>query len=185
MITQGEIIDPFLLLKNDLSKIAYASYFAELLRSSCAENRPQPQIFILLLASWSFLEENLPPALVARFFELRLLHYYGYSPRLDQCVFCGRVIPGASFRLVPWRGGVACLSCAEKNEVAGAPLTAGTILMMDKLLHAELSKISMLRPSLQALQEMEVALAEYWQYHMENALESRKIIHELLMGGDV
>ena len=180
LLTQGEIIDPFLLLKEDLTKIAYASYFAELLRNSCEENKAQPQVFILTLAAFSFLEENMNPELVARFFELRLLHYLGYSPLLEQCSYCGRRIANSQFYMTPWRGGVTCASCMAKNNLSGQPLSAGSIMMMNKLMKTDLSKIGTLKPSAQSLNEMADALAAYWAYYLDGALQIRQMLMDLL-----
>ena len=70
LITQGEMREPYLALHNDLLKIAYANYIAELLAAGMPEGKAQESVFLLALAAFSLLDLSDAPLLAARFFEL-------------------------------------------------------------------------------------------------------------------
>ncbi|MCL1816832.1 MAG: DNA repair protein RecO, partial [Clostridiales bacterium] len=104
IITQGEIERPFISLRQDLTKIAYASYMVELTTLAMPEEKPSHNVFTLLLAAFSLLDMDISPPLASCFFELRLLAALGLAPYLADCMNCGRGLSGSRFALVPARG---------------------------------------------------------------------------------
>jgi|GEM_PF-720428 len=115
-LTQGEVERPFISLRQDLSKIAHASYMVELIDLAMPEGKPGQEVFVLLLSAFSLLDMDAEPFMTARFFELRLLAALGLAPQLENCLSCGRGILGGSFQLSPSRGGLLCLSCCNRSQ---------------------------------------------------------------------
>src|SRR5260370_15324919 len=68
VLTQGEVQEAFHVVRNDLTKISYASYFAELVNATIEERQPNPELFDLLLWCLTLLEQAALPDLVARMF---------------------------------------------------------------------------------------------------------------------
>jgi DNA repair protein RecO (recombination protein O) len=176
ILTQGEVQEPFLPLKADLDKIAYAAYLSELVIIGMPEYKPQPQVFAALLAAWSMLDFSDKHTLAARFFELRLLDALGLRPRLDGCQSCGRSLEGGSFYLSAARGGIICRSC--RGSEAGL-ISAGTVRNMQRLLDAPFAKVPQLSISDTMLAEMEQALAPYLRYYLEGSGKAREFLRRL------
>ena len=77
----AQIIKPFTIIKNDIKKLAYASYFLELINSLTQENHPDKRIFYLLEKSFDYLaktDSNYP--LIRISFGYKLLHLLGFNP---------------------------------------------------------------------------------------------------------
>jgi DNA repair protein RecO (recombination protein O) len=178
IITQGEVERPFISLRQDLAKIAYASYMAELITAAMPEDKPGSSTFALLLSAFSLLDMDVAPELTACFFDLRLLATLGLAPHLEDCMSCGRGLIGGSFALSPARGGLLCLSCAGGRP--GWPLSPGAIMTMRHILREPLSRLPQLKAGPARLQEMSEALSPYIDYHLEYAPRARAMLKQLL-----
>lgn len=178
IITQGEVEWPFISLRQDLTKIAYASYMTELIEASMPEDKPNREAFMLLLAAFSLLDLDADAALAARFFELRLLAALGLSPHLKDCTTCGRRLVGERFYLSPQQGGVLCATCAAVPEQL--LISAGTVRYLQYLLQSELGRLPQLKVGLQSQAELERALTYYLEYHLERASKAHTLLKRLL-----
>jgi DNA repair protein RecO (recombination protein O) len=176
IITQGETINAFIGLRTDLTKISYASYIAELADAALPEKKTGPNMFALILAAFSLVEMTDDPMLAARFFELRLLVNLGIAPHLDRCHICERRIENGRFYLSPEHGGLLCSACAPPTQ---STISAGTVMLMQKLSNVELSRLPNIKINTQSHTEMERALTEYLDYYMEYALRARKFLKEI------
>ena len=87
ILTQAELVEPYLGLRDDLARGAYANYIAELLdRFTADEEDESGALFALLDATMSRVADAADPRLAARFFELHLLDLVGFRPELSECV---------------------------------------------------------------------------------------------------
>lgn len=178
IITQGQVERPFISLRQDLAKIAYASYLAELTWLALPEGKPSAEVFMLLLAAFSLLDMDAEPRTAARFFELRLLQAIGLTPYLEACLSCGCGLAGRSFVLSPARGGLLCPTCAGAD--GGPVLSAGSVQTMRHMLTVAVSRLPQLKISAATQQQMEQALECYLNYHLEQAPKARAMLESLL-----
>jgi len=178
IITQGEMERPFISLRQDLAKIAYASYITELITMVMPEDKPSRSAFALLLFAFSLLDMDIAPDLTSCLFELRLLEVMGLAPRLENCLGCGRSLVGGSFVLCPAKGGLLCLSCA--GAISDPPLSPGAIMTMRHVLREPLSRLPQLKVGQARLQEINQALGHYMDYHLDYAPRARQILRSLL-----
>lgn len=87
ILTQAELIDPYLGIREDLTRGAYANYVAELLeRFTADEDINQTDLFVLLHQTFQRIADDDDPRLAARFYELQLLDLVGFRPELQECV---------------------------------------------------------------------------------------------------
>jgi DNA repair protein RecO (recombination protein O) len=78
---------PYLTLREDLQRGAYAAYVSELLIRFTGDEDHQPSgLFGLLDATYQRLCAHPDPRLVARYYEMHLLGLVGFMPELSQCV---------------------------------------------------------------------------------------------------
>jgi DNA repair protein RecO (recombination protein O) len=178
VVTQGETINGMMRLREDLTKIACASYIGEMIDLTIPDYKPNQQIFLLTLTSFSLLEKINDPYLLLRFFDLRLLAILGYRPRLDKCVKCGRSCLNGDFVLSPYRGGIVCQSCRGFEK--GIPVSGGTIAVMGRLLTWDLRRIFGLKLNDDLKKELDKALYYYMDYHLEKSAKAREALYRYL-----
>lgn len=80
LITQCDLREPFLGIRRDLAKTAYASYCCEVTDALCQRHDPQPVLYELLVQTLTTLAESPVPAAITRLFEARVLAASGVLP---------------------------------------------------------------------------------------------------------
>ncbi len=73
LVTQWELREPFLALRRDLAKTAYASYFCEMMDHLLQLRDPHPDLYDLLIHALAMVQACDDPVPIARIFEARLL----------------------------------------------------------------------------------------------------------------
>lgn len=180
IITQCQIIHPFYSLHEDLTRLTYASYLAELVDAFVEPAGGSREIFDLLLAALRRLERGNDPQLLARAFELRLLAALGYAPQLGECVGCARALPTGPARFSPAAGGTVCDSCS--GAAGGIRLSAPALAALRRFSRGgEQALTTPLPPRLQ--RELESALRAYIEYRLERPLRTPRLLHRLQPAG--
>jgi DNA repair protein RecO (recombination protein O) len=120
IVCQAEIIDSFSSIRNDMTKLIYSFYCAELITNFGLENDTNcKNIYDISfealknISIFSSLEEILWTVIR---FKLRLMEAVGYAIELNQCVKCNETehdFSGYHF-FCPESGGVICSKC-DKN----------------------------------------------------------------------
>lgn len=117
-------------VRQDVEKLALASYLAELTELLSQEEVPAPELLSLILNSLYALDKlNKPQGQVKSAFELKLMSLSGYEPLLDACGICGREPEEPMLHL---REGVLhCRECrGEMGDGISMPLTRGSLAAM-------------------------------------------------------
>ncbi len=110
-LTEADPLQQFWGVRQDLEKLALASYFAEVTETTVQEGERCPEILSLLLNCLYALDTlQKPLSQVKAVFELRLLCLTGYAPLLDSCAVCGVPEP-AGARLNLSQGVLHCAAC--------------------------------------------------------------------------
>jgi DNA repair protein RecO (recombination protein O) len=178
IITQAETVEPFLPLREDLLRTTYAYYAAELVDRFVGDEDENRPVFDLLLAAFGWLGRAGDMALVARFFELRLLALVGYQPQLFHCVNCQAQIEPVINFFHPGEGGVLCPRCGEgRSEAAALSLNALKVLRFLQTRGYDTIRLLRIRPALHA--ELETIMLSYITYILERNLKSVDFLHHL------
>jgi len=174
IVTQAETIHAFRPLREDLLRTSYAYYAAELLDRFVEEGVENRPLFALLLAVLDWLGESNDLALIARFYELRLLALSGYQPQLFQCVNCRATIEPVTNFFDPDRGGVLCPRCGhELRDNAGLKSISLNALKVLRFLQTHESETCFrLRISPALHGELEAVMQRYIIYILERNLKS-------------
>ena len=178
VVTQGETINSLMKLREDLTKIACASYIGEMVDLTMPDYRPNNDIFILTLTVLSLLQEVDDPYILLRFFDLRLLAVLGYRPILDSCAVCGASNKAGGFILSPYRGGIVCKSCGQRE--GGIPVNGAVIAIMERLLTWDLRQLLNLRLDEELRKNLDRALYRYMDYHLEKSAKARDALYQYL-----
>lgn len=108
-VKQCDILHPFRPIQEDLNRLAYGLFMAELLSEFCPERQPEPRIFDLFLDVLKILVER-NPRVVSLAFAWQLLKASGFLPEVARCVCCGKPVVKEGIFYCD-SGGCVCTSC--------------------------------------------------------------------------
>lgn len=171
IVTQAETLDAYLGLRDALLPATYAYYLAELVDAFSQEGEENEALYRLLAHALERLAAGDDPALLARFFELRLLGYVGYRPELQRCVACRAPHEPARVFFSVGEGGMRCRACGEGVEGAlEVSLPAFKVLRYLQGRKYDAVRGLQLRPS--TAREVEQVLRHYLAFILERNLKS-------------
>lgn len=116
LISEASILETFEGLRRELQTLATAYYFVELVDQLTESHDPHEPIFELLHFAFQLLP-SFPSSLVARFFEIRLLHETGLLPHLEGCLVCGERNPEKVY-FSTRQGAIFCPRCRQRSPEA-------------------------------------------------------------------
>lgn len=169
-LNQAEIKESFARLREDLVKMGYASYLAELLDVVTEPGEPSEDIFHLILDAYHGLQRDVTPATVARWFEFRLMALLGYEPELEHCVGCGREAE-IEVHFSSREGGLICRNCLERDG-SSLSIRRSTVELLKHFLAMEGSRLGIVRPSAADLSLLESLGRAYVDERLPRPLKS-------------
>ncbi len=175
IINSFDILDSFGVLKDDLTKTAYAFYIAELLDVTGVEGKTNEAAFQLTLTALSTMEKVLHPELLVHAYELQLLTLMGYQPQLYNCVGCTGQITGKVFHFSPPLGGMLCDKCFYRNSSA-LHLSRGTCELMKRIQMLDLPLVTRISASDAVMGELKNALSTFITFQLERHFKSLDFI---------
>ena len=182
ILVQAELLDPYLGLREDLERNAYANYAAELLdRFTADEEEAGSELFLLLHKTLSRTAKAADPRLAARFFELRLLDLVGFRPELQECVVARRqLLPEAQF-FSNEEGGVVSQAAAAQVASRLFKIDFDTLKLLRHLQRSSDSYkgVSSLHIRPEQHKRVERIMLGYITYLLEGKLESIDFIRRL------
>lgn len=116
LISEVSILDSFEKLRTDLEVLATAYSLIEWVDSLTEPHDPHESVFELLHLIFNLLP-SFPPSLLARLFEVRILHEIGLLPHLESCMGCGKDRPEKACFSIK-QGGIFCLACRQRSPEA-------------------------------------------------------------------
>lgn len=171
IVTQAEALDTYQGLRDDLLRTTYACYLAELADAFTEEGEENEALYGLLAEALGHLAAGDDPALLARFFELRLLTYAGYRPELRRCVSCGVEHGPEAVFFSAVEGGMRCQRCGEAAP-GQARVSLPTFKVLRFLQGQEYAAIAGLRLRAETAHEVEMVLRHYVTFVLEKNLKS-------------
>lgn len=175
-ISQAEIKESFLRLREEFPRLAHASYAAELLERLVEEGQggeESTRLFDLLVGYLRELASGEDALLLTRYYEVRLLDALGWRPVLDRCVNCGSAGPAAGFSAE--LGGIFCEACP-----GGSPdrlrLGPESLALFRKLLGGNWQQNRALRPSVAAHRELSAALRACLALRVDGEIKSGRFL---------
>lgn len=115
-VNQGDIIDSFYSIREDMNRLLYGAYILELVDSSIVEEVPNERLFELLkkgLKVLSGLDKDFLKFIIA--FEIKYISFLGYRPYLNKCVLCDKNINNTLKFSINY-GGVICEDCFKLDH---------------------------------------------------------------------
>lgn len=130
-LNEGEVIHPFSGIRNSLEKMAYASYFCDIINRLCSEGVEENELLTLILNMLYVLGRDDCTAEEAvklrAVFQFRALAAAGFAPNCDGCVCCG----SEDVKYFSHSGGgFLCKNCKDKmtlNTASVMPRIYGSL----------------------------------------------------------
>ena len=134
MLDAADTIELFDGLRQDLTALSLAAYFAEL-TEAVSDGSGGDVLPLLLNALYALSALKKPPQLVKPAFQFRLMALAGYEPMADGCALCGAPQPENPMLDVV-HGEVHCGKCREKGGLS-LPLTASGLAALRYVLYGD------------------------------------------------
>ncbi|MBI4788957.1 MAG: DNA repair protein RecO [Chloroflexi bacterium] len=187
VVTQADTLEAFLPLREDLERLGYAYYLAELVDKFSEEDSENRPLYDLLLHALRWLgDDACDSALLARYFELHLLQHVGYRPQLFQCVNCGTAIEPTDNFFSAEAGGVIDPNCmqTQREKIAGhardaQPIPLNALKVLRFLQSREYETVRSLRLTPEAQAQVEGLMRDYIAHHLERNLKSVEFLRQL------
>lgn len=176
-ITQGQLIQAYPKLKDNLEALARASRLAEILFSLTPDHQPLPEIFELAETALNLLDAGVSPALASVWFEWLFLERMGHRPQVEHCQDCGQA--GDVLAYHAQHDGVSCRACRTQG---GLTLSPGTRRVLAKLISGHPAHLPRLCLSAGNEAEIQALLDSVWCAHLGRPLKSesfQRAVHEL------
>jgi DNA repair protein RecO (recombination protein O) len=178
IVTQSAVLEDFVLLRGELSRISSAYYVAELLDRLTEEGDENQAAFALLVGCLRALDTSGRIDLVLRWFELHLLEALGYRPQLTDCVHCHATLTEAADRYSTQSGGVLCPNCAATDRSALA-MSLAAFKLLRYLQSQSVDAIEQMNISMALRQEVERLLRATVRHILERDLKSVVFLDEV------
>lgn len=172
LVTQGQTIEAFPLLHEDLWRLALAFFCGELVDRFTEEQMVNVGLFEALLTVLRRLNDpTLEPALSVCAFELDLLGVSGYRPQLHRCVRCEALIQPEANTFSAADGGVLCPACSQAVPAA-EPLSVAALRLLRNVQTRQEAIVGRVRISSETLDQAEHVLIGYIQYLLDKRIRS-------------
>lgn len=178
IISDCTLRESFQEIREDLTKMAYASYFVELVDKGVKGKEEARGLFKLLFDFLNLLQAGKDAKLVAHAFEIHLLRILGYRPHLSKCVSCRSALEENNLKFSPLRGGALCGGCGGKNKDAFS-VSPGILPLLQQIERMECEKLGRLKISDNLEKELEKLLTKYITFIYEEELNSAKFLKQL------
>ncbi|MBM3133254.1 MAG: DNA repair protein RecO [Chloroflexi bacterium] len=181
-VSQGEIMESFLLIRTDLWRTAQALYLVELVDAFTSERAENYPAYHLLLDSLHLVERVRNVNILFRYFEVQLLEHMGYRPQLFKCLNCGVPAKPIENFFSPSGGGILCPNCVHAEPVV-QPISVDALKVMRLLQRGDYATADRLRISPSLSRDLERIAQGYVRYLLERDLRSTDFIDRLRREG--
>ncbi|MBI5145252.1 MAG: DNA repair protein RecO [Candidatus Omnitrophica bacterium] len=177
LVSQCDLKCNFNLIRNEVIKVAQASFMMELISCLMPLEDKNEEIFNLALDCLRILETNVRPDKIAMLFKIKALALSGFKPHFDSCVSCSAKINGHSkFSLK--LGGLLCSRCYPK-DLAARTVFRGTVASILHIQNNDFRTNLNLGMNPQIKKELDVILNSFLNFHLERELKTQKVINKL------
>ena len=178
IVTQAETVEPYLNLRENLLRIAYAAYVVELLDRFTYDEDSHPPLYRLLTDTLARLNREEAPGLAIRYYEIRLLDSLGYRPQLFQCVSCETEIEPEDQYFSLSEGGVMCPGCGS-NAREALPISMQALKYLRHFQRSSYAQAARARMNPEHERELEALMQRYLTYLLERNLNTPAFLRQI------
>lgn len=173
-------------LRNNLNKMAYASYFSEMVEKAGMEYHPNQPLFKLLLTTFYKMARGSEIELdkINIVFKLLFLKYIGVQPRINFCYECGKkhkTLQKQYFNVQ--EGGLICSSCVREKEGNFDTLNQKQVDLIKRIFRAGIDSLDGLNVEEGLLNSIDKLIDKFILYHLDFKLKSEDFL-QIIKGFD-
>lgn len=173
-LKQCNIVRPFRVLREDLTRMAYGSFLTEVCEALTMEGEADEMLYARLVTLLSLMEIR-NPRLTALAGALQLLKYGGFGPITERCGVCGASLGGDTY-FDGALGGMVCGSCKQSSSI---PMREGMIRFVAWLETLGSGETEPFRVSGRDMIDTEKIVLSYLTEIVDHPLRSLKFLAEL------
>lgn len=179
-VTQISIENSYYSIREDLTRLSYASYFIELCDAIIHEGQTNNRLFNEILRTLKLITEVKSGYNIIRVaFELKIFHYSGVLPDLKRCMVCGKSMPAITIYLSISEGGLVCGDC-KHPEVELVEMDETLIRLMQFLVYEEYDRIRKVKIGRSLIKKLTWVNERYLKYHVtDKRLKSLAILESI------
>lgn len=178
IVTQAEMVDAYMPVREDLVRTAYAAYVIELLDRFTFEEGENRALYHLLTDTLERVSMLPDPFPAVRYYEIRLLDLLGFRPDLNHCVRCGEEIKAEDQYFDVTQGGVLCPRCGPGVPTA-RPVTMRTLKFLRHYQRSTFREAMRAELTPGVKREMESLMNHYLTYWLERRLNTPSFLQEV------
>lgn len=185
IVNSADKLDNFFFLRDDIEKMALASYFCELTYylTPTAENA---EVFLRLLCnSLYFLASGKrTPAFLKPVYEFRAMAESGFAPNLVACENCGAYDHKVMY-FYPLQGAILCDNCVDsvspssQEQTCRFMLTPNVLAALRHILYAELDRLFNFKVNSETLNYLDSISEYYVKLYLERSIKSLEFYHSI------
>ncbi|MDY0132317.1 MAG: DNA repair protein RecO [Desulforegulaceae bacterium] len=177
VLTEVILEDPFEKIRQDIFKLAFASYWAEIITNWVWANTPQERIYNLLVFLLGVLnKDKISPQAANLYFQVYFLKFSGFDPMLSSCASCGKEMDKnmKTFKFRFDKGGILCCKC---SDFFNGSLSAANVKQLLWIRENQFETASKLRFSVKNIKDCTRFLSGFLSYSTGKEFNSQRIIH--------
>lgn len=182
VLQEAALKQPFSQIRADITRTAYASYWAELIHDWMQEYERQTELYDLLKRSLGELDSGrASEAGLSVLFQMRLLNISGHRPNLSHCCRCQNPLTSTVSDKLLFdiaRGGISCQNCVP-GASDGIRLSMGTLKQLVWAGSGDFAKASRIRFSANTISEALDFLEAFVPYHLGKQPRSLKFLRQI------
>ncbi len=181
ILTQAETLDAYLPMREDLLRIGYAHYIAELVDRFTYEEGQNRLLYLLLVETLERITVQPDPFLAVRYYEIHLLDLLGFRPDLVNCVNCRELIQAENQFFSALQGGILCPRCGAMDASA-RPISVEALRYLRHLQRSTFADAARAQIAQPIRMEMESIIQYYLTYILERSLNTPAFLREVRRG---
>lgn len=171
-LIEVDVIDEFINIKKDLTKIGYASYLIDLTNQVLSQSDDK-SIFSLLESALIKINDGFDPMVITNIVELKYLMFLGVMPILDKCAVCG-----SNKNIITVNsdcGGYLCSNCYTNQYIVDEK----TIKLLRMFYYVDIKKIKELNINDKNKNEINKFLEDYYGKYTGLYLKSKDFLKQI------
>ncbi|MDM8525502.1 DNA repair protein RecO [Desulfococcaceae bacterium HSG8] len=193
VLQEATLNQPFIKIRTDIKKTAYASYWAELINEWIEEGEAQVRLYELFLYVLGELDiGNIPEPVLSILFQMKFMSISGFYPNLTHCNLCGIEMENMKKNRIMFDlegGGIVCEKCVSpllsthdpgrRGPVRRIYISKGTIKQLLWFENGNLEKSGRVRFSRQSLREGLEFSEAFVPYHLGKMPRSLAFLRQI------
>jgi len=175
-IQQGEVIESFRPIREDIIKTSYAAYITELTDKLLDAKAPDSYLYDQFHQTLTWISENEDADIPIMMYEMKLFQKGGFAPTLDRCINCGNTSGPFVFSID--EGGILCPRCRHLDS-QGIVLSDTLAKLLYLFYSVGLERIGSISVKSENKKLLRQLLHSYYDRYGGFYLKSRKFLDQL------